>query len=85
MDVKHIQTGPAEGVVRSFFTPKKGAEMVKANSRTHNKINIKSELIDLSFLMPAFLVLLFVILIPLVLGVQCTCRAWRRVPESGCT
>jgi len=76
MDVKHIQTGPAEGVVRSFFTPKKGAEMVKANSRTHNKINIKSELIDLSFLMPAFLVLLFVILIPLVLGVQFTFTNW---------
>ena len=76
MDVKHIQTGPAEGVVRSFFTPQKGAEMVKANSRTHNKINIKSELVDLSFLMPAFLVLLFVILIPLVLGVQFTFTNW---------
>lgn len=76
MDVKHIQTGPAEGVVRSFFTPQKDAEMVKANSRTHNKINIKSELIDLSFLMPAFLVLLFVILIPLVLGVQFTFTNW---------
>lgn len=40
------------------------------------KINLKKELIDFSFLLPAFLVFVFVILLPLIMGVRYTFTDW---------
>ncbi len=76
MDVKHIQAGPVQGVAEDFFALKTDRNISGAICKTHKKMNIKSELVDLSFLMPAFFVLLFVILIPLALGVQFTFTNW---------
>lgn len=40
------------------------------------KINLKKEVIDFTFLLPAFLVFLFMILIPLIMGVRYTFTDW---------
>ena len=76
MNVERIKAGPVDGVARVLFAQKKDESSLRAKRHGNKKMDIKNELVDLSFLMPAFLVLLFVILIPLVLGVQFTFTSW---------
>lgn len=46
------------------------------------KYKIKNELVDLSFLLPAFLVFLFMILIPLIMGVRFTFTDWDGISDT---
>lgn len=45
---------------------------IKEHMMKKRKINLKKEVIDFTFLLPAFLVFLFMILIPLIMGVRYT-------------
>lgn len=46
------------------------------------KYKIKNELVDLSFLLPAFLIFLFMILIPLIMGVRFTFTDWDGISDT---
>lgn len=62
-EVRHRETSDLFWDIKEYMMKKK-------------KINLKKEVIDFTFLLPAFLVFLFMILLPLIMGVRYTFTDW---------
>ena len=55
--------------------------LIKEHIMKRKKFNLKKEVVDLSFLLPAFLVFLFMILLPLLMGIRYTFTDWDGISQ----